>query len=126
MHQRRINALTSRIIVAFLSGLWHLPRFFTAKYPMAAVPYIIWLIEHSAAVVFLTWLYNSTRGSVLITTIFHAARNTVGVLILLAAGGLPLRGFYLELVAVAIADTVVVWRFGASNIGLVNGERRRV
>jgi membrane protease YdiL (CAAX protease family) len=59
MHQRRLNALASTIIVTVLSGLWHLPLFFTANYPMVVVPYIVWLLEHSAAA---AWLLSGIRG----------------------------------------------------------------
>jgi membrane protease YdiL (CAAX protease family) len=126
MHQRLLNALASTIIVAVLSGLWHLPLFFTANYPMVVVPYIVWLLERSAAAVLITWLYNSTKGSVLITTIFHAARNMAGVLVFLAVGGLPLRGFYLEFAVIAIAAILIIWRAGAGNLRSTDGENETV
>ncbi len=62
----------------------------------------------------------------LITTILHAARNTAGVLVFLTAGGLPLRGFYLEFALIVIAVKIVIGRAGKSSLRVADGEDETV
>ena len=76
--QTKFNALTSSLILGFVWGFWHLPKYLSDWDVVA----FFWFMVHILTIsLLLTWLYNNTQGSLLLVTIFHAASNTAGVLL---------------------------------------------
>lgn len=78
--QAKYGALASSMLVGFIWGLWHIPKF-VGENAGNAQSFGWFLIAHIALAVLYTWLYNNTRGSLLLVTIFHASANTAGMLL---------------------------------------------
>lgn len=79
--QKEYSALVATLFVGVLWGLWHIPLFLWDGNPMAAYPFLPWLIGTIAQAFLYTWLYNSTGGSLLIVTLYHVALNAFGVIV---------------------------------------------
>jgi membrane protease YdiL (CAAX protease family) len=88
--QARYSALTSCIIRAILTGIWHLPVFLYARFEqpsLADFPYGGWIAQVGFLpafvtmillfqlpwAIFFTWLFNNTRGSLLLVAILHGS-----------------------------------------------------
>ena len=79
--QAKYSALTSSLILGFVWGIWHLPKFMGTD-SMRSFPWFV--VGIMAEAVLYTWLYNNTKGSLLLVTIFHAAGNTAGMFLPIA------------------------------------------
>jgi membrane protease YdiL (CAAX protease family) len=74
--QTRLSPVSASVLVALLSGVWHLPLFFfvgTAQYGTPFVVFLLWLVPLS---LLQTLVYNHTGGSVFLVMLLHAALNT--------------------------------------------------
>jgi membrane protease YdiL (CAAX protease family) len=80
--QARHSALVSSLILGFVWGLWHLPKFWAAGEPESLA---LAIVHNMALAILFTWVYNNTQGSLLIATLFHAAMNTAHVFLPVAA-----------------------------------------
>lgn len=74
--QRRMNLLTSSVIVGFVWGIWHLPVFYI---PGDTVYYDrpIWGLVLTTVLisVLFTWIYNGTGRSIFAVMLFHTMFN---------------------------------------------------
>ena len=89
--QARLGWGRASLVVGFLWGVWHLPRFLTAGDPLAtgSVAAFAWfLVGIVGAAVVYGWLFERTGGSLLPVMVLHAATATSG-LFLAAASGPP-------------------------------------
>jgi membrane protease YdiL (CAAX protease family) len=88
--QARFGALTSCVIRAILSGIWHLPLFLYSRFQLPALadfPYSGWIAQKGFLVsivtlilmfllpwsIFYSWIFNNTRGSLLLVAILHGS-----------------------------------------------------
>jgi membrane protease YdiL (CAAX protease family) len=105
--QARQTALMSSLLLGFLWGLWHLPRFWvTGDY----VGFAFAISNNLLVAIIYTWVYNETGGSLLLVTLLHAAFNTAYVFLPVnpaAAGSQTIFGFTL-LVEILAAVAVIV------------------
>ena len=113
--QARHSAFLATLIVGFIWGLWHLPKFLS---DWNAVSFA-WFMGHTMAAAFLyTWVYNGTRGSLLLVTLLHASSNTAGVFLPMAnTVSSQNMGAYIGYVLFEwAAALVIVLATGASNL----------
>ena len=106
--QKRYNAVLATLIVGMLWALWHLPLIFLVGQPMAAYPFLWFIIIVADAFIY-TWIYNSTKGSILLVAIFHGAGNIFEAFM---TGVSPIA-YAIVTCAVAIALIAV---FGSANL----------
>lgn len=100
--QSRSNALVATLVVGSLWGVWHLPLFLWAGGPMAAHPFVPWLVGVIGESFVYTWLYNETRGSLLIVSLYHIVGNVSGALLADKAGSAVGRAITAALLAVVL------------------------
>ncbi len=109
--QSRSNALVATLIVGFLWGMWHLPLFWWAGGPMAAHPFVPWLVGVIGESFVYTWLYNGTGGSLLVVSLYHVVGNVSGALLADKAGSAVGMA-----VAAALLAIVLVLVFGPARL----------
>src|SRR5437899_2035419 len=74
--QARFSALVSSLILGFIWGLWHLPRYLQTG---DGYGFALTIAQTICAAVVYTWVFNGTGGSLLLVTLLHAAYNTAYV-----------------------------------------------
>jgi membrane protease YdiL (CAAX protease family) len=78
--QANRSALSSSLILGVVTGLFHLPLFFTqgggAGGNFSNESTLAFMTAIIGVSVLFTWIYNNTRGSLLLVYMFHAAFNT--------------------------------------------------
>jgi membrane protease YdiL (CAAX protease family) len=105
--QARHSALLASLIVGFLWGLWHLPRFVA---PGNASSFGWFMVKVILESILYTWLYNNTGGSLLLTTLFHSVGNTGGVFLPIATtvSGGNLTTLWLQITMEAVVAAIVI------------------
>jgi membrane protease YdiL (CAAX protease family) len=77
--QAKWNALTSSMVLGVLTGLWHLPAFFTPGEPLFGANFWVWFPWHMLIqIVGYTWIFNNTNGNILALVLFHIT-TSVGI-----------------------------------------------
>ena len=132
--QARYSALTSSVIRAILSGLWHIPLFLYPRHDhpsLSDFPYAGWVAQKGFPVAFgvcvlmfllpwsilYSWIFNNTRGSLLLVAVLHGSEIWVAYW-MLSAGISPsnLDNYWgYGAVLVVVASTVVITT-GAKNL----------
>ncbi|MCO6481347.1 MAG: CPBP family intramembrane metalloprotease [Flavobacteriales bacterium] len=117
--QRRLNFLTSSILVAMLWAAWHTGTLFwqtvltstlTDGLSFAAVYVIQYLILVTPLSILYTVLYNGTHGSILLSIILHAFYNISISIVSAALPNFPMITFVILLWIIAICSTIVFWK----------------
>jgi membrane protease YdiL (CAAX protease family) len=87
----RMNWRAASLVVGVIWGIWHLPLFFTAGTPQAAMAMSVFILNILAGAVIFGWMFERTRGSVVPALVLHTSLNAwAGIL--------------------AIIPTATVWR----------------
>ncbi len=87
----RMNWRAASLVVGVIWGVWHLPLFFTAGTPQAAMAMSVFILNILAGAVIFGWIFDRTRGSVVPALVLHTSLNAwAGIL--------------------AIIPTATVWR----------------
>ena len=75
----RFSPLTTALIVAPLSALWHLPQFIVVANLRTFSPLLVagWFFGLVCGSIVLTWLYDNSGGSILLVAVWHALYNLV-------------------------------------------------
>jgi uncharacterized protein len=104
--QAKHSALTSTIILGFIWGFWHLPKFL----PDFDAVHFAWFMVHIMAMsVVLTWIYNGTRGSLLLVVLYHASMNTVTMFVPIAnTQSNANMGSYIGYVLLEVVTAVII------------------
>lgn len=113
MLQRRWSALSSALILGFVTAAWHLvPLINMGRSPAWIAWWALWSVPLR---IFFIWFYNNTRGSVFSAVLFHAMVNLSN-----SSPFLPRTGTAWELAAVGvvtvIAAVLVVVRWGPGTL----------
>jgi len=120
--QRRVNALTSSLIVGVVWALWHLPLWFLPGYGWETIPYWAFALGAISSSILFTFVLNNTGGSLLMASIIHLALNfgmgAVGLLGLLPS---PREGWMIASVLYALYAVAITAISGPAKLSMAKG-----
>jgi membrane protease YdiL (CAAX protease family) len=132
--QSRFGALSSSIIRALLTSIWHLPvLFYVQQNPHALpdFPYGIWINQKGFLVAYLvilfmfslpwsilfTWMFNNTKGSLLLVAILHGSEIWVAFWMMsLGINKDNLENYWGYGILMVLAAFIIVMITGAENL----------
>jgi membrane protease YdiL (CAAX protease family) len=116
--QANRSALSSSLILAVVTGLFHLPLFFTqgggAGGNLSSESMFGYLTALIGISILFTWIYNNSRGSLLLVYLFHAAFNTWTQVFESDTPGTSLS--WLRAGSICLAAVIVVLLYGPARL----------